>query len=304
MDNAINVTRIHIKPSGDDRNGLLQYCLDNAPKQFVVIGWSRIREVCKDKIRNFDDLWNCVKETTSKINPALNVFRFAKKDDLFWTRDFRTGEYWICRALDVANVDYYNTTWDLGAQIPVEAYCVGFSIAGQLLRSFNKARGGIVQTNFSNDIVNYSKYIFNKYSGKQHYNIEPIQGDIIDNLPPEEVEELVITYLQVKKNYYLSSNSIARKSTTPKIECVLFSRDKANPLKAVVQVKSGHFNLDGKEYEEYVSAGYKVYLYAEYCYNTNRANIIQITRQELTEFYNEYKTILPNSIVTWERLIG
>ncbi|MDE6618497.1 MAG: ribonuclease D [Clostridiales bacterium] len=303
MDNTINVTRIHIKPSGDDRNGLLQYCLDNAQKQFVVIGWSRIREACKDKIRNFDDLWNCVKETTRRINPALNVFWSAKKDDLFWTRDSRTGEYWICRALDVANVDYYNTTWDLGAQIPVEAYCVGFSIAGQLLRSFNKARGGIVQTNFSNDIVNYSKYIFNKCSGKQYYNLEPIQGDIIDNLPPEEMEELVITYLQVKKNYYVSSNSIAQKSTTPNIECILFSRDKANPLKAVVQVKSGHFSLDGENYKEYVEAGYKVYLYAEYCYNTNLANIIQITRQELTEFYNEYKTILPNSIVSWEKLI-
>lgn len=301
----ICVTRINIKPSGDDRNGLLHYCLDNPKKQYVAIGWSHIREKYKDRIRNFDDLWHCIKETGRRINPALNVFWYAKKDDLFWTRDSRTGNYWICRALSGANVEYYNTLWDLGAQIPVEAYCVGLVVPGQLLRSFNKARGGIVQTNFGDDIVNYSKYIFNKYSEKQYYDIEKkLYGNIIDNLPAEEVEELVITYLQVKNNFYLSSNSIAKNSTTPKIECILFSRDKTKLLKAVVQVKSGHYNLNGNDYKEYVSDGYIVYLYAEKCYNTNNSDIIQITRQDLVTFYNENKAILPNSITQWESLIS
>ena len=304
MKNTINVTRINIKPSGTDRDGLLHYCLDNPQKQFVVIGWSFIREKYKDTIKNFDNLRHWVKKSGSRINPALNIFGNAKKDDLFWTRDHRTGNYWICRALDVANVEYYNTLWDLGAQIPVEAYCVGLSIPGQLLRSFNKAHGGIVQSNFGNDIVNYSKYIYNKYSGKSYYDIEyTMQGDIIDNLPAEEVEELVITYLQIKNNYYLSSNSIAKNSTTPKIECVLLSRNKDVPLKAVVQVKSGHYYLDGNDYKEYVNNGYIIYLYAENCYNTNQKNIIQIQRQDLINFYNEYKTILPDSITAWENLI-
>lgn len=304
MKDIVRVTRINIKPSGIDRDGLLHYCLDNPQKQFIVIGWSHIREKYKDTIKSFADLWHCIKNSVPRINPALNIFWYAKKDDLFWTRDPRTGYYWICRALDVANVDYYNTLWDLGAQIPVEAYCVGLSIPGQLLRSFNKSRGGIVQTNFSGDIVNYSKYIYNKYSRKSYYVIEdPIQGDIIDNLPAAEIEELVITYLQVHDNYYLSSNSIAKNSTTPKIECTLFSRNKNTPRKAVVQVKSGHYWLDGNDYKEYVNDGYIVYLYADNCYNTNQTNIIQIPRKALLDFYNEYKTILPESITSWENLI-
>ena len=66
-----------------------------------------------------------------------------------------------------------------------------------------------------------------------------MSGSILDNLPDLELEELVIAYLQIKKNFYVLSNSIANKSTTIKIECELIGRDKNNKKKAVVQVKGG-----------------------------------------------------------------
>ena len=41
-----------------------------------------------------------------------------------------------------------------------------------------------------------------------------LEGSILDNLPDFDLEELVISYLQIKKNFYVLSNSIANKSTT------------------------------------------------------------------------------------------
>lgn len=126
------------------------------------------------------------------------------------------------------------------------------------------------------------------------------------NLPDFELEELVIAYLQIKENYYLLSNSIARKSTTVKIECELISRDLSNPRKAVVQVKGGSSKeIDARNYQAFVDAGYLVYLFAPHILNQDKVNhIVEITREDLLGFYQEYKPILPDSITRWEDLFS
>jgi len=42
-------------------------------------------------------IYEAVKKDVKRLNPALNIFRAAKENDLFWTRDL-DGVYWICRA--------------------------------------------------------------------------------------------------------------------------------------------------------------------------------------------------------------
>lgn len=78
-------------------------------------------------------------------------------------------------------------------------------------------------------VLNYSKYEFNKRSGKDVYSYDCKQGEgsFLDNLPDFDLEELVISYIQLKENYYVLSNSIANHSTTIKIECEFISRDPA-----------------------------------------------------------------------------
>ena len=228
------VTRIHLKRDDNIRKELIDFCLNNS-EQYVAIGWSWLSEDIK--LDDFLEYYNRIKKHNSKAHPAINIFRDAKKDDLFWTRDL-SGNYWICRAKSSAKV-VCDTKLDIGSIISVEAYNVGMQVPGQIKSSFNRLRGGTVEKIRDKSIIEYSKLLFNKFSNKNYFEITPYRGGLLENLPEFDLEELVISYLQIKENYYVLSNSIANKSTTIKIECEMLSRDIHNQRKAVVQVKEG-----------------------------------------------------------------
>lgn len=295
------VTRINLKTACEDRrNALIDFCL-HGEEQFLVIGWSYIYEK-GISISNYEEFYYAVKNNVSRINHAFNVFWDAKPNDLFWTRDLE-GNYWICRAIGKAQIKY-DAALDIGAVLPIEAYKIGMEVPGQIKASFNRPRGGIAEGLRDSVIIEFSKYIYNSISGSQTYKYDIHEGSILDNLPDFDLEELVIAYLQIAKNYYVLSNSIANKSTTVKIECELIGRDKNDKKKAVVQVKGGTTKkIDALSYSSYVEDGYIVYLYAPVIDNLDQVtNCIEITRDELVAFYKEYKAILPDSITKWEKL--
>lgn len=296
-----HVTRINLKTDcGDKRQELVDFCLHNED-QYLVIGWSYIYDKNKD-IKDYHDFYCAVKDNVSRMNHALNVFSDAKTDDLFWTRDL-DGNYWICRATGEAQIRC-DLNLDIGSVLPIRAFKVGLQVPGQIKASFNRHRGGIAEGIYDDIILEYSKHIYNELSGTKKYDITELRGSILDNLPDFDLEELIICYLQIVENYYLLSNSIANKSTTIKIECELMGRDKCNRRKAVLQVKGGKTkDIDALDYKEYANAGYIVYLYAPVIKNIDLvSNCIAITKETVLNFYNEYKTILPESITKWEKL--
>ncbi|WP_314363005.1 ribonuclease D [uncultured Veillonella sp.] len=304
------VTRFNLKTDTKFRSELIDLCLNDEMiisdiKQCLAIGWSSVNV----ESGQYADFYNAVKlyvhSQHKRINPALNIFSSADVNDLFWTRDMNGG-YWICRVKDTAKV-YLNKELDIGAVLPVEAYEFGFEVPGQIKASFNRARGGIVQRLHYPAIIEYSKFVFNKLSGKNYYALNlAIANNVIENLPDFELEELVISYLQIVKGYYLLSNSIANKSTTVKIECQLISRDVNDVKKAVVQVKGPKAQvLDALDFKDYENKGYYIYLYAPYIENLEKMkNTIRISDKELYAFYTEYKTILPESITQFENLFN
>ena len=302
------VTRINLKTDCSDRNGLVDFCLNDSKQQYVAIGWSRVyTEDSSQEFSNYEEFYyavkNYVKGNNKRLNSALNCFWYIKKGDLFWTRDLN-GFYWICRAEGVAK-PLCNKTYDIGAVVPVKAFMYGMDAPGQIKASFNRPNGGITHRIEDKIILNYSKYIFNSLANIEVYkDISKNDGDFINNLPDFELEELVISYLQIKENYYVLSNSIANKSTTIKIECILMSRDKKNPQKAVVQVKAKPKILQN-DYIEFIKNGYNVYFYDGGIKPETKKisnGIIYITKEELKQFYYEYKSILPESITKWESL--
>ena len=130
-------------------------------------------------------------------------------------------------------------------------------------------------------------------------------GDIISNLPDFELEELVISYIQIKYDYYVLSNSIANKSTTIAIECEFMSRNFNNPKLAVVQVKGEKGEIDVSLYKTYLEKGYEVFFYSmNYQNKEAHDQIIYIERKELIDFYQQYKPALPESITHWEDLFA
>lgn len=299
------VTRINLKTATNERQKLVDYCLGNEKEQYVAIGWSYIYDSGKKSFKDYKEFWYAVEEDIKsrrgRINPALNLFWNVKENDLFWTRDL-DGVYWICRARGEAESKCFDEL-DIGAVVPVEAYKVGLEVPGILKASFNRPRGGIVHKIKDDIFINYSKYVYNNISNTEIYkNIAYGNGNVIDTLPDFELEELVISYIQIKDNYYLISNSIANKSTTIKIECEFISRDKNNIRKAVVQVKGGNAQIDASDYKEYIKQGYSVYLYAGGGVQSVTDDYIVITKEQLKEFYFEYKDILPDDITKWENL--
>lgn len=298
------VTRINLKTATDQREKLIDLCL-HGKNQFLAIGWSCVNI----ESGQYTDFYNAVKvyvhSQHKKINPALNVFSSADVNDLFWTRDMN-GIYWICRVKDTAKV-YLNKTLDIGAILPVEAYAFGLEVPGQIKASFNRPNGGITEKLKAINIIEYSKFVFNKLSGEDYYDVNlNIADNVIANLPDFELEELVISYLQIVKGYYLLSNSIANKSTTVKIECQLISRDVNNVKKAVVQVKGPKAGvLDALTFKEYEDKGYYIYLYAPNIDKLEEMkNVVRITPEEIQKFYREYKAILPESITQFENLFN
>lgn len=304
------VTRFNLKTDTKFRSELIDLCLNGEMKisdikQCLAIGWSSVNV----ESGQYADFYNAVKlyvhSQHKRINPALNIFSFAKVNDLFWTRDMN-GFYWICRVKDTAKV-YLNKALDIGAVLPVEAYKFGLEVPGQLKASFNRPKGGITEKLKDINIIEYSKFVFNKLSNEEYYDVNlNLANNVIANLPDFELEELVISYLQILKGYYLLSNSIANKSTTVKIECQLISRDVNDVKKAVVQVKGPKAQvLDALDFKDYEDEGYYIYLYAPYIDNLEKMkNAICISDDELYAFYTEYKTILPESITQFENLFN
>ena len=293
------VARIHLKRDDNIRKELIDFCLNNS-EQYVAIGWSWLS---KDiKLDDFQEFYNRIKKKNGKAHPAINVFRDAKIDDLFWTRDL-SGNYWICKVKSSAIV-VCDTHLDIGSVIPVDAFNVGMQVPGQIKSSFNRPLGGTIEKIRDKSIIEYSKLIFNKFSKKNYFEVTTYSGGLLDNLPEFDLEELVISYLQIKENYYVLSNSIANKSTTIKIECEMLSRDIRNPRKAVVQVKGKKAReLDALEFKQYVDDGYLVYLYAPKIINLDQIeNVIQVEGSDLLAFYEENKLIIPRSITQWEDL--
>lgn len=310
------VTRINLKTATDQREKLIEFCLNGknvftddekaqGKAQFLAIGWSCVDFKSDDYSAFYDTVVEYVHGQNRRLNPALKIFKEARVNNLFWTRDLN-GVYWICRVKNPAKA-YLNRELDIGAILPVEAYEFGLEVPGQIKASFNRARGGIVQRLQYPAITEYSKFVFNKLSGKNYYDINlSIANNVIENLPDFELEELVISYIQIVKGYYLLSNSIANKSTTVKIECQLISRDVNNVKKAVVQVKGPKAPaLNALSFKDYENKGYYIYLYAPKVDNLEEMkNVIQITTEELQAFYKEYKAILPESITQFENLFN
>ena len=223
------VTRIHLKRDDNIRKELIDFCLNNS-EQYLALGWSWLSEDIK--FDDFLEYYNRIKKHNGKANPAINVFKDAQIDDLFWTRDL-SGNYWICKAKSPAIV-VCDTHLDIGSVIRVDAFNVGMQVPGQIKSSFNRPLGGTVERIRDKSIIEYSKLIFNKFSKKNYFEVTTYSGGLLDNLPEFDLEELVISYLQIKENYYVLSNSIAKKSTTIKIECEMISREIDKPRKAVV----------------------------------------------------------------------
>lgn len=299
----MNLYRIHLKTDAKTREKLIDYCL-HAKSPKIAIGWSYLHELFPNMKSGYD-LSEAFKQD-KKNNPKGNTKRplacFArlKKDDLVWTRDL-SGIYYLCRVTEEPRAEC-SMDLDIGATASVEVNKIDTSIPGGIIARFTRPLSPTIETIWDANCIEYSKFIYNKIKGFKKYETDPtFEFDLIKMLPPQDMEELVLDYIQIKYDYYLSKNSVAPLSTTVKIECELFPRKEGlSPAVCQVSYQGSGEKFSSDYYQDYVKVGKKVFLFfAEHEYDEPREGITCITKNEIVDFANQYKELLPPSIKIW-----
>ena len=298
------IWRLNMKTDGARKYGqqkLFDFCKN---ENIIGIGWSmpnfiegldeKIEDVkqIKDYIRN---LQKEQKKKTKGFSTASNVIvDRMNPGDFVWTRV--DGTYKIAKILSEAKYMKKKSEYkkfDIGFYREAE-YCErDFSLSevpGKIIASFS-ARSSTQQVHDDNDkIYEYTNAIFN---GVENYKIA--LEDWSKFFSAEDVEEIIGLYLQIEKSLYVYTST--NKKSTDKIEFELI--DEKGQLYGV-QVKTGHIQLNGKDYQK-LSERMKVFLFAtsdKVDINENE-NIIHIKVKNVSKFIKEKKHLLPERIKTW-----
>lgn len=296
----MRVWRIHIKndvAQGYTRRDLLSFCQE---KKLIGVGWPDIktREDSESAIRNEA---KCYSNAAAGFK-AVNTMRKMQLDDLIWTR--LDGIYYLCKVtglwkdsrpgnkhnqLDVSN--YVNVKW---LKIGMEDL-----VPGKVVSSFRPAAS--VQSIY--DVEKISQYIWNHYSNKNEYRIKKEKLDIWTVLSDKSIEELVLLYLQVEKEFYIYSSTV--KCTTREYECVMVNQQ---GVYCFPQVKSGLVSLNADDYMDAVERTDKaeVYLFAtsEQYITNNCSKIHYLWKKDLEQFIRKNRIILPEITQSWIDLCG
>ena len=296
----MRVWRIHLKPDiekGFDRFDLLEFC---KKEKLIGVGWEKIqtRENSEDAIHKEAEYYS---DVTSAIK-ALNAMRKMQIGDLIWTR--LDSVYYLCRVTGLwenRNPNEQHKRFDISNYVNVEWLEIGYeqNVPGKVISSFRPA----ASAQSVRGVEDISMYLWNKYSKSVAYEIKNEYFDFWSVLSSEQIEELVLLYLQVVKGYYIYSSTV--KHSFPTYECQLVN---AKGRKCYPQVKSGGVSLDANHYMKVfqVDPDAEVYLFTtseSYTINDG-ANIKVLYKSELEEFIRQYKQLLPGLTASWIDLCG
>lgn len=283
--------RMHLKTSTEYRERLINYCLKS--DKVLAIGWSGLQE--RTSIDSF------IKRIGGN-GVVPKTFFGLQLNDLVWTRDL-DGIYYLCRITGRPELKCIEEL-DIGAVVPVEVLKVGTQVPGVIVSRFSQ-RGATIQPIVGNDAMEmYAKEIYNSLTDTEYRyeNKKESYGDLLEFLPPLDLEELIIDYIQIKYNYYLVKNSVAKNDTTVKVECEFMPRSVGEEKPAVVQVKGGNKELPSEDFLSYVREGKKVFLFfSNQKYGNAYEGIEFIKKEDVYKFVRDYFDVLPQCIKVWAK---
>lgn len=289
---------IHVNES-NKQVAAFDFCKNNG---IIGIGWETSKTIVGLN-SNYQDIFDNYSNFIG--NPKLKTFiqyveRFneIKKDDLIWTRS--GNNYYLCRFTG-EKIDYFRDNLSYNEIIEHEKYDIWHGLKCEILNvGTSDMVTGTVQDIFCAGGIRrfrknleetriFSMNMYNKLTNSNYYKINKGLLSNISNLRFEDLEELVILYLQYKYNYGVFTNTC--KKNTKTYECVLF--DKSNFEKIFVQVKNGKINLNDADYKN-IYLDNKFYFFSnieEYSGNYSNENIIIINKEDLEIFINENSSL-------------
>jgi len=297
----MKVWRIHIKndvADGYNRSDLLDFCLK---EKLIGVGWGDIRTRKNDETEIREQAQVYAPDVTPAIK-ALNAMRKMKTGDLIWTRLDST--YYLCK---VTNLWENSKPKDMHYKLDIPNYVeaewikIGMEqdVPGKVVSSFRPP----ASAQSISGVEAISMYFWNVYSKKKDYPIKKENIDIWTVLSAEAIEELVLLYLQVEKNYYIYSSTV--KYAFPLYECLLVNKEGKH---AYPQVKTGNDTLNADNYMNALDfdTEAEVYLFATsegYKSNGNK-HVHFLYRRDLETFVKKNKELLPKLTKYWIDLCG
>jgi hypothetical protein len=242
----------------------------------------------------FDDSSPSVEEYSAayqnKPNPSVICFLQLRLDDLVWFRS-RKGVYFLARI--TGDWRSWNTPiakeLDLRNVRDAEIVEAGSEdeTPGTVIAAFRPSR--TFQAIHSGTALDYSQTLFNDRSGRRQYpDAGRQQHDLFDLINAEDLEDLVLMYLQSKGWLYVPSS---RKRSTLRYEAVMIRTE--DGLRAYPQVKSGTTRLRPADY----AGGEQVFLFAGGGYVGQKPdNVTLLSKEELLSFCRERPELIPNRI--------
>lgn len=303
MDNYTEVIRVQLKPTPKDGityDDVLEFC---KKEEIIGVGWT-------DLTTREDDSWiireelrqNYSKESATTGLKSINALRRLKEGDLIWTR--RGGdasEYYLCRVGKTLWKDSVATQAHVDHDI-----CQFVSAKWLYIGKEDKVPGKVLNAFISRlpaqrvyGVSEISKYIWdiNCQDESLKYNN---YGDLDfwDCIESEDLECLILMYLQFK-GYYIVSSSF--KHNTPKIEAPMISHD--GETRCYQQVKR-ETALPVEDYIDWVKENEVMYLFTtSENYGSAKCDRIKcISKKEVESFIQEHPELIPSSVAYWVSL--
>lgn len=296
--------RIQLKlgKTSKEHKEAMKFCIDN---NVIAVGW-----YLENKYDDYYKLRDEVKKYPEtgygkSALQSINAVRKMQINDLVWTRTPDEGdEYYLCRVtkrwIDCPNNDEY-LKYDVANYVCCEWIKIGKAsrVPGKVVNSFISRRSA--QHINGNRIDEISQHIWNKNKPEEINHVYDVSKLTKENfwtlIGSEEVECLVILYLQLEKDYIIYSSTL--KKSTAKYECVMTSKDGSHHC--YPQVKKDEILEPSNYYTESIGQKDKVFLFttSENYGTAKHPQVECISKLELENFMMKNKKILPASIAYW-----
>lgn len=303
---VMSVFRIHLKPDCDDKYAeLIEFCRSEG---IIGIGWKDVTctvdsiDVLKAECHRLTQP-GAVYAGAKGLYKAMNAMRQIKIGDYIWTREGgNISHYYLCKVksrwIDRIAADKYND-FDVANYVGCDWIDIGTedNVPGHVVNSFipSATAQHVYNVDKITSIIWHTKC--NEDNQLDDWCVS--KDELWNMLNPEDLECLVILYLQ-SKGYYLYSSSV--KPSTKTFEGVLVYKDGSH--KCYPQVKQNE-KLEPSAYAGGISEKDRVVLFSSSeNYGSPHSQVICLSRNELYGFMIEHKNVLPGNILYWLRIVS
>ena len=268
----------------------------------VAIGWSRLNAHVRFNSAKryfesarvvFSSVYHADESRLEKWEKAFGYLNEIEKDDLVWTKRSK-GHYYIDRIMDfearpLRGEVYTESDFGCGRKCEWNAVVDDLEVPAEVKRD---TRGTIHPIKDpTGKALALSEQLYNELNGKEVYHPPELRGELFDFLAPEDVEDIVGIFLQVKKNLLIVP-STSKQSASP-VEFLMINRKTG--VEVGTQVKTGNQAIKP---DAYANGPERIYFFQERGRPRDtlgkRGTLIQ--KDELARFVMNNPRLLPGSI--------